>query len=308
MTKRLLITGHTGFVGSHLLAWLASSPRALPAVIEPLVPPAGFDLRDPLAVSALVAAARPDWVLHLAGQSHVPTSVTDPVGTLQTNLIGTTHLLQALTANDFAGRLLFVSSADIYGVVDPADLPLTEAAPLRPSNPYAVSKAAAEMMCRQWHRAHKMDVLIARPFNHVGPGQRPDFVLSGFAQAIADIALGRRPPELPVGRLDVSRDFTPVLDICEGYLALLANGRPGETYNLCSGHEQRLDVLLRRMLALAGSQARVVVDAARLRPADNPRMVGDASKALRDVGWKPTRELDRVLLDMIDYWKARPNP
>jgi GDP-4-dehydro-6-deoxy-D-mannose reductase len=302
MKKTLLITGHDGFVGRSLLDWLPGSAWA--DRVTPALPPPGFDLRNPEAVAALVTATRPDWVLHLAAQSHVPTSFADPVGTLEVNLIGTTRLLQALGAQGFAGRFLYVSSADLYGAVDPALLPVTEATPLQPANPYAVSKAAAEMMCRQWQRAHGLSVLIARPFNHVGAGQRPEFALSGFAQTIAGIRLGLRPPRIPVGRLDVTRDFTHVLDICEGYLALLDRGVAGQTYNLCSGRERSLADLLQRLLTLADGQAAIEPDPARLRPVDLARMVGDAALAARDTGWAPVRELDSALLDMIDYWKA----
>lgn len=299
--KRLLITGHDGFVGQRLQAWLPSSRWA--DLVEPVRTPPGFDLRDAASVAGAVRGARADWVLHLAAQSHVPASFADPAATLEVNTVGTARLLGALRDTGFSGRLLYVSSADVYGQVTPERLPLDESAPPNPSNPYAVSKAAAEMLCRQWRTAHGLDAVIARPFNHVGAGQRPDFALSGFARSIAEVLLGRRPPELPVGNLDVTRDFTDVLDICEGYLALLDGGRPGETYNLCSGQGRHLGALLRTMLERAGCTARVVVDPARHRPADNPHMVGSAAKAARDTGWQARRALEPALDAMIDYWK-----
>ncbi|HWS76435.1 MAG TPA: GDP-mannose 4,6-dehydratase, partial [Quisquiliibacterium sp.] len=216
---------------------------------------------------------------------------------------GSTHLLQAIRAHAPAARLLLASSADVYGRAHPEELPLREDRPPAPLNPYSVSKAAAEMMCRQAHAAHGLDVVIARPFNHVGPGQRPEFAVSGFARSIAEILLGLRPPELPVGNLDVTRDFSHVLDICEGYLALLEGGRGGETYNLCSGRETRLRGLLDAMIERSGCGASVVVDPARMRPADQPRVAGDASKALRDTGWRAWRPLEPLLDEMIDFWK-----
>jgi GDP-4-dehydro-6-deoxy-D-mannose reductase len=301
--RRLLVTGHDGFVGTSLLGWLPGSRWS--ARVLTVHPGEGFDLRDAEAVRRLVHDARPDWILHLAAQSHVPTSFDDPVATLDVNLLGTTRLLQALRAERFAGRLLYVSSADVYGTVDPSRLPIREDTPVAPANPYAVSKAAAELACLQWHRAHGLDVVVARPFNHVGCGQRPEFALAGFARSIAEIQLGLRAPELPVGNLEVTRDFSHVLDTCEGYLALLESGRSGETYNLCSGIERGLGELLNGMLARARCPARVTRDPARWRPADQPRVVGDAGKALRDTGWRAARPLEPLLDEMVDYWKRK---
>jgi GDP-4-dehydro-6-deoxy-D-mannose reductase len=279
----LLVTGHNGFVGTALLGWLPGSVWA--GRVSVAHPSEHFDLRDPAAVEALLDRTSPDWILHLAAQSHVPTSIDDPVGTLEVNVIGTTRLLQALVRRRFAGRFLYVSSADVYGKVAEAALPLVEEQPLRPGNPYAVSKAAAEMMCRQAHWAHGLDAIVAR--------------------TLAEIALGRRAAEVPVGNLDVTRDFSHVLDICEGYLALLERGRSGETYNLCSGRESRLRDLLDTMIARSGIAARVVVDPARYRPADQPRVVGDASRARRDAGWQAARPLEPLLDEMIEDWKRK---
>lgn len=298
--QTLLLTGHHGFVGTALRAWLPGSAWA--QRLRLALPPDDFDLLDPGAVDALVRDTRPHWVLHLAALTHVPSAIADPVPTLQVNIVGTTQLIQALRAHAPSARLLYASSADVYGRVSPQELPIPEDRPPAPLNPYSVSKVAAEMMCRQAHVAHGVDVVIARPFNHIGPGQRQEFAVSGFARSIAEIRLGLRPPELPVGDLDVTRDFSHVLDVCEGYLALLAGGRSGETYNLCSGRETRLRELLDRMVARSGCGARVVVDPARLRPADQPRVAGDPAKALRDTGWRASRPLEPLLDDMIDHW------
>lgn len=299
--ETLLLTGHHGFAGSALRAWLPGSPWA--ARLRLALPPDGFELLDVPSVRALVRDTRPDRVLHLAALTHVPSAIADPVPTLQVNVIGTTHLIEAIRAEAPRARLLMASSADVYGRVAPQALPIPEDRPPAPLNPYSVSKAAAEMMCRQAHVAHGLDVVIARPFNHVGPGQRAEFAVSGLARSIAEIQLGLRPPELPVGNLDVTRDFSHVLDVCEGYLALLERGRSGETYNLCSGRETRLRDLLDRMIERSGCRARVVTDPARMRPADQPRVAGDPGKALRDAGWRAHRPLEPLLDAMIDHWK-----
>lgn len=297
----LLVTGLTGFVGQAMRQYLPDSPMA--ARVRLLGPASGFDLLDPLAVQGLVRESQPDWVIHLAAQSHVPTSFKDPARTLQINTIGTANLLQALANEGFAGRLLYVSSADIYGAVGDDDLPVHETLPPAPRNPYAVSKAAAELLCLQWRRAHGLDVVVVRPFNHVGPGQRPDFALSGFARDIAAIALNRQAARIIVGDLEVTRDFCDVRDVLDAYFLLLAQGHAGEIYNVCSEQEYLLRDLLQEMLVRAGVQAEIISDPARFRPAEQRRMCGSHAKITAHTGWKPHRVLTDTLDQLVDYWK-----
>ncbi|MGE4339049.1 MAG: GDP-mannose 4,6-dehydratase [Pigmentiphaga sp.] len=298
--RRLLVTGASGFVGQALRRrWPGSLWESHFEWVEPDLP---VDLRIPEQVEALVAEARPDAVLHLAAQSFVPASFADPAGTLAVNLNGTLHLLQALARQGFAGRLLYVSSADIYGAAKAHELPLAETRAPAPRNPYAVSKAAAEMLCRQWHYSEGLDVVVARPFNHVGVGQEPRFVLSGFARQIARIRLGLEPPRLITGSLDVSRDFSSVDSVLDAYAALFQKGLPGQTYNVCSGREQYLGELLDRMLELAGVQAERVTDPALVRPNEQRRVCGDASRLRHDTDWQPEPSLDPTIQAMLDWW------
>lgn len=298
---RLLITGSNGFVGSALRRYLSGSPWG--ERVTSCEPAPDFDITRPDQVHDLVASARPDWVLHLAAQSHVQTSFNDPAGTFGVNLIGTVNLLQALNRTGFSGRLLYVSSADIYGQVDEADLPIVETQAPVPRSPYAVSKAATEMLCWQWRLTYGLDVVIARPFNHVGPGQSPDFALSGFARSIAAIALGRQEARIPTGDLDVTRDFTDVRDIIEAYLALLERGRAGEAYNVCSGREYRLADILQTMLERAGVRADVTPDPARMRPVDQRRVYGDHGKLTAHTGWQPQIPIGDTLDCLVEHWK-----
>lgn len=298
--SKLLVTGSKGFVGSALRHHLADSPWG--ERISLCEPGPDFDITIPDAAYELVNTARPDWVLHLAAQSHVPTSFSDPSSTFGVNLIGTLNLLQALSRTDFSGRLLYVSSADIYGQVDAADLPILETQAPAPRSPYAVSKAATEMLCWQWWLTYGLDIVIARPFNHVGPGQSSDFALSGFARSIAAIALGHQEARILTGDINVTRDFTDVRDIIEAYLALFERGRPGEVYNVCSNHEHRLSDILRNMLDRAGVQAEILADPSRMRPVDQRRVYGDHGKLTAHTGWQPRIPIGETLESLINHW------
>ncbi len=303
LPQRLLVTGNTGFVGQALASWLPTSPWA--QRFEMVVPPVGFDLRDPAQVAACIAGAQADCVLHLAAQSFVPASFKNPAATLAVNVGGTLNLLQALGAAAFKGRFLYVSSADVYGAVESGSLPVTEKHMPVPRNPYAVSKAAAELLCQQWHLTEGMDVLIARPFNHTGPGQDARFVLPGFAQRIAQILAGTAEPRFETGNLEVTRDFCDVRDVMDAYMMLLDSGHAGEIYNVCSGVERKVGDLLRGMLARAGIDASIVIDPARLRPNEQVRMVGSSAKLHEHTGWKPHCDFDATLTDMVAWWQAK---
>lgn len=297
--KKLLATGHLGFVGTALREFLQLHDDG-PVSWCPLQRES--DLLEPAQMRQMIEEHRPDWVIHLAAQSHVPQSWSDPAHTLQVNVCGTANLLDALDKAGFRGRLLYVSSADVYGTVEPARLPITEEAPLAPRSPYASSKAAAEVLCRQWALTRQLDVVIARPFNHTGAGQRPEFVLPGFARDIAAIKLGRQAPQLLAGDLDVRRDFLDVRDVVNAYLALLARGHGGETYNVCSGREVHLGDALRTLIAMAHVQAQIAVDPARFRPAEQRRVLGSHAKISADTGWEPRIPLDETLRQLLDYW------
>ena len=246
---------------------------------------------------------RPDTVLHLAAQTFVPRSFDDPLETFEINFLGTYNLLAALKKIGFAGRFLLVSTGDAYGSVAPELLPITEAQPPRPRNPYAVSKVAAEALCFQWNQTAGFETMIARPFNHVGPGQREDFVISGFAKQIAAIKHGAQPAVIEAGDLDVTRDFLDVRDVVRAYLLLLQDGHAGETYNICSGTERSIRSLLEKMLELAEVDAEIKINPAKFRPLEQRRVVGDASKLCRHTGWQPSYSIEQTLQDTIHSWE-----
>ncbi len=301
--KRLLVTGLDGFVGSTVTQVLRGETWR--ERFELVVPSAPLELRDRATLAAAIDDTRPDCVLHLAGQSFVPISVKDPLATYEVNFLGTLNLLEALKDRGFGGRFLYVSSGDVYGWVPLSALPVTEDYPLRPRNPYAVSKAAAELLCTQWTLAHDFNIVVARPFNHVGPGQAEWFVVSDFAKQIVEVKLGRREPEIRVGSIDVTRDFTDVRDVVRAYLLLLEGGASGETYNVCSGREESIRTMLNHLLELSGVDCRIIMDATRQRPKEQTRVCGSFTKLNQKVGWEPTVAMTQSLQDVLNYWESR---
>ena len=207
-------------------------------------------------------------------------------------------------AAGFSGRVIYVSTGDIYGLVDAHELPVAETHPVLPRNPYAVSKLAAEALCRQWTITESIEIVIARPFNHIGRGQSDRFVLSDFARQIAAIRQGRRAPVIHVGDIDVTRDFTDVEDVVHAYFALLARGDVGETYNVCSGHERSVRSLLERLAEIAGVDVEIETDAGRMRKAEQRRMYGDPRKIHNATGWEATTPLDVSLVAMLEHWEG----
>jgi GDP-4-dehydro-6-deoxy-D-mannose reductase len=320
---RLLVTGAHGFVGGHLVDHLrAEHPEVeVFALIRPRggapgARPGGAalleaDLDDAPAVAAAVATARPDRIVHLAGQSSVHHSWIDPGATLRTNVLGLVHLMDAVRAEGLRPRVLVVGSADEYGIVEQASVPVREDTPVRPVSPYAVSKLAQGLLALEYAVPGGVEVIRTRTFPHTGPGRGEAFAESSFARQIVEVERGRRAAVLSVGNLDVVRDFTDVRDVVRAYWALLdrvstaSRARLDTVYNVCSGRGVRLADLLTRLIALAGVKVEVRQDPARFRPADIPVLVGDPSRLRAATGWEPRIDLDRTLRDLLEDWRAR---
>jgi GDP-4-dehydro-6-deoxy-D-mannose reductase len=305
----VLVTGASGFVGAHLLRALAEQGRReiVAATVGDVVPsgsPEGvrwieLDVSSTASVAAAVRESRPTQIYHLAGQSSVSRSFAAPLETWEVNATGTLRLVEALrSAGCRDARVLLISSAEVYGAVDVAVQPIREETPLRPITPYGASKAAAEAAAIQ-AAAQGLDVVIARSFNHVGPGQDERFALPSMARQLVAIRDGAGEPVLRVGNLEVDRDFLDVRDVVEAYLRLMDRGVSGVAYNVCSGVARSLRSVVAELVELSGTGARVEVDAERVRPADIPLLVGDASR-LRSLGWEPEFALPRTLRDLLD--------
>lgn len=300
--KKLLVTGLNGFVGQSISQVLGK--RSRPDLVL-ASPEREFDVTDAKQVLAVIERSKPDYVLHLAAQSFVPESFANPKTTYDVNFYGTLRLLEALKAAHFSGRLLYIGSAQVYGLIDTSDLPIKETHPLKPRSPYAVSKLAGEALCYQWSQTEKIDIVMARPFNHIGPGQSERFVVSDFAKQIAEIKLGKKEPVIRVGDLEVTRDFTDVRDVVNAYFRLLGHGINGEVYNVCSGVEYNMREVLEQLQHIGGVRLQINREGNRSRPSELRRFVGDFSKLNRCTGWRPEIAFEKSLSDVLNYWERK---
>ena len=294
---RALVTGARGFVGPYLVDHLESAGDEVVG-LGPEV-----DITDAEAIRSAVAAARPDAVYHLAAASHVGSSWSAPAEVLRINAEGTLNLLLAAEAAG-ASRVLVVGSAEEYGIVDPSALPLAETAPLRPVTPYGASKVAAEVVGLQAFLGRGLPVVLARPFNHLGPGQSDRLVASTLAHQVArnerdgtDVIMA--------GDLTPRRDFTDVRDVVRAYRLLVERGEPGEAYNVCSGVAVPVSEVADALIAHAGRPMRIELDPARLRPVELPVLQGDPSKLRAATGWAPEIPLEQTLADLLRWWRDR---
>ncbi|MDA8291984.1 MAG: GDP-mannose 4,6-dehydratase [Actinomycetota bacterium] len=291
---RAYLTGASGFVGRWLREHLERSGDSVGALGE------GVDLRDATAVREAVRAAEPDVVYHLAALTHVGQSWDRPEETVEVNVLGTLHLLEAARGVQRPPRVLLVSSAEVYGSGDGAAL--DEDASLAPVTPYAASKIAAEFLGVQEFLGRGLPVVRARPFNHVGPGQADSFAVSALARRV--VAAERAGGEVRVGNLEARRDFTDVRDVVRAYRMLALSGEPGEVYNVCSGTAVRIGEILERLVGLARTTVTPVVDPSLVRPVDVPVLRGDATRLRERTGWVPAVGLDTTLSDVLDHWRS----
>ena len=315
---RLLITGITGFVGSHMaeyalaqgaLVFGSSRWRSKTENIDLLRPRITLiesDLRDLSSVRGLVEASNPSHVIHLAAQSFVGASWQAPAETISTNIMSQVNLLEAIRALKLSPRFLVAGSSEEYGLVHEDELPIRETNPLRPLSPYAVSKVAQDLMGYQYWRSYGLPIVRTRAFNHTGPRRGDVFVESNFARQVAEIEAGLGEPAVRVGDLTPRRDYSDVRDIVRGYFILLEHGELGEVYNLCSGRPWAIQHVLDFLLAQSTVKGIAVkVDPVRLRPSDVMVLEGDPAKIEKATGWKAEIPFERTLTELLDFWRER---
>ena len=306
---RVLITGAAGFVGRHLTTHLEACGDEVIGVDRihsagSQIP--GVDITDADAVGKLLRDLRPTAIYHLAGWADVGGSWKAPVDAFRANAEGTLNVLSA-AVDAGVSKVLAVSSADVYGKVEPSELPLTEDSPLRPASPYAASKVAADYLGLQAWLGRGLPVLRVRAFNHLGPGQTDKFVAPAIASRIARAERDGGPSVLPIGDLSARRDFTDVRDVVRAYRLLMDKGEPGEVYNVCSGVDLAVQDLADQMLAQAQIPLRFETDEDLLRPVEVPVLRGSHDRLSDATGWEPEIPISQTLTDLLEDWRQRVN-
>lgn len=315
---RVFITGITGPVGSSLADYLLTLPdvelhafkrwRSDPRPIEHLVGRVRFhegDIEDAFSIDRAVERAQPERIYHLAAQSYPSESWDAPVATLRANVEGTINLLEAARRHCPEARIHIAGSSAQYGWIRPDEVPITETRSMRPLSPYGVSKVAAELSGLQYFESYGLPVIVTRSFNHVGPRQGDRCSIQTFCQQMALVELERQEPVIRVGNLEARRDFTHTTDVARALWLLLDKGTPGEVYNLCSGRATRIGDILDLVVAQGRVPVELQVDPARLRPADEPILMGDNAKLRAATGWEPQIDMARIVGELLEYWRRR---
>ena len=308
---KALIIGAAGFVGGHLYRHLKQELGWDVAVTKLPQERIGFaekdvhdlDILADGAIEALLLRLRSDVIFHLAAQSSVALSWQNPDLTVDINIKGALHLLEALRKADKPVRTLLIGSGEEYGYVKENEVPVSEDNPLRPGNLYAMTKIAQAMTGQIYCRAYNLDIVMVRAFNHIGPGQAPLFVVSDFCKQVAEMELQKREPVMRVGNLMAQRDFTDVRDVVRAYGKLAQSGKSGEVYNVGSGKAHSIEQVLQTILNKSRVAVTVEQDPLKMRPSDVPILQADVAKLQADTDWKPVLSLEQSIEDTLAYWR-----
>jgi GDP-4-dehydro-6-deoxy-D-mannose reductase len=315
---RALITGITGFVGSHLAEYLLKQGVQVYGTIRNRsrldhirhmmddIHLMECELRDYISVHNMLEQLRPNLIFHLAAQSFVPTSWNSPMDTISNNITGQLNIFEAVKSLGLDCKIQIANSSEEYGYVKPTEVPIKETNPIRPLSPYAVSKVAQDFLGYQYYKSFGLHVVRTRAFNHTGPRRGENFVTSNFAMQIANIEKGKKPPILYVGNLQAKRDFTDVRDVVRAYWLALEKGDPGECYNIASGTCYSIEEMLNMLQSLSPVKIEIEVDPARLRPSDVEILLGDYSLFHQKTGWRPEIPFRKTLEDLLNYWRSQP--
>jgi GDP-4-dehydro-6-deoxy-D-mannose reductase len=313
---KALVTGISGFVGSHMAEFLLANNVEVTGTIRHRsrmdhikhlkdIQLTECELRDPFSVEHLIQEVKPDLIFHLAAQSFVPTSWNSPMDTIHNNIAGQVNILEAVRRFDLDCKIQLACSSEEYGHVEPDEVPIKETNPLRPLSPYAVSKVCQEYLGYQYFKSYGLHIIPTRTFNHTGPRRGENFVTSNFSKQIAEIEKAKKPPVLYVGNLEAKRDFTDVRDVVRAYWLALEKGQPGETYNIASGKCYTIQEMLDLLLSFSTIEIEVKEDPTRLRPSDVEILLGDYTLFHQTTGWKPEIPFEQTMEDLLNYWRQR---
>ena len=313
---RVLVTGVRGLAGSFLTEFLLSkkgievhglgrpfSKNVFGQKISKDIIFHPCDICDAKTVNQVIKKVRPERLFHLAAQSSASLSWDFPANTLQTNIIGQLNIFEAVRRSGQNPRIHIAGSSDVYGIVDASQSPIRETVCLKPVSPYGVSKAAQDLLAYQYYKAYGLPIVRTRAFNHTGPGQNETFVASNFAKQFALIEAGKEKPVIHTGDLETVRDFTDVRDIVKAYWLAIEKGKPGEAYNVCSGHGRKIREIIEFYLKQVRAKIKIELDSSRIRPGDTPVLVGDSSKFRKETGWKPVIPFETTLTDLLNAWR-----
>lgn len=315
--KKALITGITGFAGSHLTELLILEGvevygiqrwRSKTENIEHLTGKIKIeeaDLLDAHSLYTVIDKIKPDYIFHLAAQSFVQSSWASPTQTLEVNIIGSAHLFEAVRKTGLPIAIQIACSSEEYGKVLPNEVPIAETNPLRPLSPYAVSKLAMDYLGYQYHESYGMHIVRTRGFNHTGPRRGEVFAESSFAKQIAEIEKGKREPVVYVGNLEAQRDYTDVRDMVRAYYLSVQKCDSGEVYNIATGKAWKISKVLDLLLSFAKVKVEIRKDPARMRPSDVEILIGDNSKFVQKTGWQPEIAFKKTMEDLLNYWRER---
>jgi len=315
---KVLVTGITGFVGSHLAEYLLtkdnieiygvvrwrSDTENIGHIKDRLIL-YECDIKDATSVRTVIEKIKPDRIFHLAAQSYVVTSWHSPHETLATNILGELNIFESVREHKINPFIHIAGSSEEYGLVSENELPVKETNSLRPLSPYAVSKVGQDLLGYQYYKSYGLNIICTRAFNHTGPRRGEVFVCSNFAKQIAMIEKGKQKPIIYVGNLEARRDFTDVRDIVLAYWLALEKCKPGEVYNICSGRARQIKEVLDILLGLTKDKIKIKQDPKRLRPSDVPVLQGDSSKFREITGWKPEIPFEKTLEDLLNYWREK---
>lgn len=306
-----MIIGAAGFVGPYLAQAIEENMSC--DVIATKLPQEKLDIPDAKIIDlnildeeqlfSTLEKEHPDYIFHLAAQSSVALSWKNPSLTVNINIQGAVNLLNAIRKLDYNPKVLIIGSGEEYGHIKPDEVPITEENALHPGNVYAVTKVCQNMMATLYSQAYGMNIVLTRSFNHIGPMQRPTFVVADFCKQVVQIEKGLQEPAMKVGNLAAKRDFTDVRDVVRAYCLLIEKGKPGETYNVGSGHAIAIQEILDMIIRQSGREIKVEVDSAKLRPIDVPIIEADTTKITRDTGWKPEISIEQTISETLEYWR-----